>query len=139
MGPTPSPRGRRQLPFKPRWREYAYALAVTGVSTRVAWLMFPHLGLVDLVMVYLLGVVAVAARRRIAAPSIFASVLSVLGFDFCFVQPRSSLSVADAEYLVTFGVMLLVALVISDLTTPHAASRRRPARCANAGPRPCTP
>ncbi len=45
-----------------------------------------------------------------------ASVLSVAAFDFFFVSPHFSFAVSDLEYLVTFAVMLLVALVISTLT-----------------------
>ena len=66
-------------------------------------------------MVYLLGVTLVAMRRgRLAA--IMASVLSVAAFDFFFVSPHLSFAVSDLEYLVTFAVMLLVALTISTLT-----------------------
>ena len=66
-------------------------------------------------MVYLLGVTLVAMRcGRLAA--IMASVLSVAAFDFFFVSPHLSFAVSDLEYLVTFAVMLLVALVISTLT-----------------------
>ena len=43
------------------------------------------------------------------------SVLSVAAFDFFFVPPSLTLSVADTQYLVTFAVMLIVALVISNL------------------------
>ena len=48
------------------------------------------------------------------------SFLSVLGFDFFFVPPRFSFTVEEAQYIVTFIVMFLVALVIS-----HLANRLR--------------
>jgi two-component system sensor histidine kinase KdpD len=41
---------------------------------------------------------------------------NVLVFDFFFVPPYLSFSVNDAQYLVTFGVMLAVGLLISALT-----------------------
>src|SRR6185295_103244 len=44
-----------------------------------------------------------------------ASVLSVAAFDFFFVPPFYTFAVTDTEYLVTFSVMLVVALVISGL------------------------
>jgi len=37
-------------------------------------------------------------------------------FDFFFVPPRFSFAVTDAQYLVTFVVMLVVALVVGQLT-----------------------
>jgi two-component system sensor histidine kinase KdpD len=43
-------------------------------------------------------------------------VLSVATFDFFFVPPFFSFAVSDTQYLVTFAVMLVVALVISGLT-----------------------
>jgi len=49
-------------------------------------------------------------------PSLVAAVLSVLIFDFFFVPPYLSFAVTDLGHIVTFGVMFLVALVISGLT-----------------------
>ena len=63
-----------------------------------------------------------------------ASVLSVAAFDLCFVSPTMSFAVAHLEYLVTFAVMLLVALVISTLTVrlhqQAEAARHRERRTA---------
>ena len=66
-------------------------------------------------MFYLLGVVAIAMRssRRVA---LFASVLSVAAFDFFCVPPYLTFAVSDYEYVVTFAVMLAVAVIISSLT-----------------------
>jgi two-component system sensor histidine kinase KdpD len=97
------------------WAPYAEAVGVIAVCTGIAWLMFPYLGLSNLIMVYLLGVVAVATRSG-RGPTTLASVLSVATFDFFFVPPFFSFAVSDTQYLVTFAVMLLVALVISGLT-----------------------
>src|SRR5499426_252759 len=94
---------------------YGWALAVVLGCTALDWLLFPAFEKANLVMVYLLGVTVVAMRgERLAA--LLTSVLSVAAFDFFFVSPRFSFAVTDLEYLVTFAVMLLVALVISTLT-----------------------
>ncbi len=84
--------------------------------TRSAFLMYPHLDLSNLIMVYLLGVMVTAIECG-RGPAILVSLLSVLAFDFFFVPPRFTLRVEDAQYIVTFIVMFLVALVISHLTT----------------------
>jgi two-component system sensor histidine kinase KdpD len=97
-----------------RWERYAEALAITAACTLVAYAMFPYFGLVNLVMIYLLGT-AIAGLRLGRGPSIANSVLSVAAFDFCFVPPRYSFKVSDLEYLVTFIVMLVVGLVIANL------------------------
>src|SRR4029079_19135261 len=43
--------------------------------------------------------------------------LSVAAFDFFFVPPFYTFAVSDVQYLITFAIMLVVALVISTLTT----------------------
>ena len=105
----------RHRPVVTDWPSYAVALGVVGLCTGIAWLMYPYFGLSNLIMVYLLGVVAVAARSG-RGPTVFASVLSVATFDFFFVPPFFSFAVSDTQYMVTFTVMLIVALVISGLT-----------------------
>ena len=84
------------------------------VCTAVAFGMFPYLELSNLVMVYLLGVV-VAGLRIGRLPSVLTAVLNVLCFDFFFVPPRFTFAVSDVQYLLTFAVMLTVALVIATL------------------------
>ena len=68
----------------------------------------------NLVMLYLL-VVVVSAIRWGRGPAVFASFMSVLAFDFLFIPPRLTFSVADSQYLLTFASLLIVALVISAL------------------------
>jgi two-component system sensor histidine kinase KdpD len=97
------------------WLSYGWAVAMVGLCTAIAWVMFPFFDLSNLIMVYLLGVVGVAARAQ-TGPSVLASILSVAAFDFFFVPPYFTFAVADKQYLVTFAVMLVVALVISGLT-----------------------
>lgn len=109
---TPGLRVPRQTSL---WPAYARSLVVVAACTLVAWSMFGRLAQVNIVMVYLLGVVLVASRFG-RGPAILASVLSVLTFDFFFVPPYLTFAVSDSQYLVTFGVMLTVALLISALT-----------------------
>jgi two-component system sensor histidine kinase KdpD len=78
--------------------------------------MYPYFHLSNLIMVYLLGVMLTAMGCG-RGPAILISLLSVLAFDFFFVPPRFSFTVEEAQYIVTFIVMFLVALVISHLAT----------------------
>jgi two-component system, OmpR family, sensor histidine kinase KdpD len=104
---------RRPLPTDPT--AYATAAAAVAVATGVAWVLAPVSELSNLVMVYLLGIVAVAMRTG-RGPSLLAAVLSVAALDFFFVPPHFTFAVSDARYLFTFVVMLIVGLVISGLT-----------------------
>ena len=91
---------------------YIRAAVVMAACTVGGTLLMEWLSLTDIAMLHLIGVGVVAARatRRQAA---FAALLSVALFDFFFVPPRFTFTVADLHYVVTFGVMLVTALVIS--------------------------
>ncbi len=97
------------------WASYGGGILVVALCTQLARSLVPLFVESNLIMIYLLGVVGVAMRWG-QGPSILASLLSVLAFDFFFVPPHLTFAVSDTQYLVTFGGMLLVALVISTLT-----------------------
>lgn len=109
-----SSRGMNGIPVQIRWDRYGWGVAISAACTAIAFFMYPRFELVNLVMVYLLGV-TVAGLKLGRGPSVLTSVLNVAAFDFCFVPPRFNFAVTDAQYLVTFGVMLTVALVIANL------------------------
>jgi len=112
---------------------YAFAALTVAASTAVCGVLSSFLAPANLVMVYLLGVAFVATRSR-PGPAILASVLSVAAFDFFFVPPYWTFAVSDTQYFVTFGVMLVVALLISGLATrvreQAEAARQRERRTA---------
>ncbi len=112
--PLPGLNQRTLAKNQKRFGGYFWATAVTLLSSAVGQLMFGHLELANLVMVYLLGVVFVATRFG-RGPSILASVLGVGFFDFLFVLPYYSFSVSDSQYLITLLAMLVVGIVISNL------------------------
>src|SRR5262245_18834301 len=98
------------------WRPYAGSAAAVLVATGLAAAMFAlDAAPSNLIMVYLVGVVAVAARWG-RSPSILAAILSVAAFDFLFVPPYLTFAVSDTQYLLTFAVMLMVGILISTLT-----------------------
>jgi two-component system sensor histidine kinase KdpD len=105
---------KRHKPLSLQWKDVAASVGVVGGSTALCFAMYPYFELANLIMVYLLGVMAVAFWLPRKA-SILAAALSVLAFDFCFVPPRFSFSVTDVAYLVTFAVMFIAALVIGGM------------------------
>jgi two-component system sensor histidine kinase KdpD len=106
--PQPAPRGGFA------WRGYAAALAGIVLTTAIAQLLLGFMAPTNIAMLYLLNVVGVALRFG-RAPAALAALLGVAAFDFAFVEPRWSFAVGDAQYLVTFAVLLLVGLVIGQL------------------------
>lgn len=101
---------------RPAYQGYAWAVAACAASSLAAALLAPYFELVNVVMLYLLGIILISARHG-RWPGIFTSFLSVAIFDFFFVPPRLSFTVSDTQYLLTFAVLLTVALVISNLTS----------------------
>ena len=108
-----------------RWPGYAWAAAAVAACTALGAVVSPLFELANIAMIYLLTVALVALRFG-RGPAILASVLGVAAFDFFFVSPQLTLAVSDWQYLVTFAIMLIVALLISNLT----ASVRLQARVA---------
>ena len=99
----------------PSWRGYVAAVGACGLTALLSAPLPAVLELSNILMLFLLAIVAVALRYG-RGPAVAAAVTSVLLFDFVFVPPRFSFAVSDAQYLVTFAVMLVVALVIGQLT-----------------------
>ncbi len=95
---------------------YLWAAVTCALATLAALPLVPYLDLANIVMLFLLAVVLVAVRFG-RGPAILAAFLSVGSFDFFFVPPRFTFAVSDVQYVVVFGVMLAVALIIGHLTS----------------------
>jgi two-component system sensor histidine kinase KdpD len=100
---------------KARWQGYAWGAAAIALCTALGQWMSPAFELVNIAMVYLLAVSLVAARFG-RGPAVTTSILAVATFDFFLVPPQLSFAVTDIQYLLTFAIMLVVALIISNLT-----------------------
>ena len=96
------------------WIGYAWAVAAALACTLIGLGIYPRFDLANIAMVYLLAVVIVALKFS-RGPAVAASVLSVAAFDYLFVPPRGTFTVDDVQYLLTFGIMLAVGLIISGL------------------------
>ena len=77
----------------------------------------------DVAMLYLLAAVVVGSRVR-QRPALFASVLSIAAFDFCFVPPYYTFAVHDASYVLTFAMMLAIAHHHEPPHGPHSRAGR---------------
>lgn len=97
------------------WAGYAAAAGACVLTALAAMPLRDVLELSNIVMIFLLAVVGVGLRYG-RGPAVAAAFFGVALFDFFFVQPRFSFAVSDVQYLLTFGVMLAVALAIGQLT-----------------------
>src|SRR6478736_2242733 len=102
------------MDLRHRFAGYVWAAGAAVAGTLAGFALQPRFDLVNIAMVYLLAVVLVALRFS-RGPAIVAAILCVGAFDFLFVPPRGTLTVDDLQYLLTFAIMVVVALVISGL------------------------
>ncbi len=121
MDPGAAPAG---LPKRPRPRlanPLAYLISLAGVAAiaAFAFLIRDALNQVDLLSLFLLPPI-LSALFLGRGPSILASLVSILAFDYLFVPPIYSFQVSDLSYffsfLIYFGIVVAVA---------HLARERR--------------
>jgi len=102
---------------------FVATLACAATTAIAAWLLRVF-DLSNVVMLFLVTVVFIALRLGRAAAA-YASMLCVASFDFFFVEPRFSFAVSDTQYVFTFALMLIVALLISQLAARLQLQARR--------------
>ena len=125
------------LPFRrpPPLGQYAWAAGVVGLASALGLALRAFLSTTDVAMLYLLAAVVIGSRVR-QRPALFGSVLSIAAFDFCFVPPFYTFAVHDVTYVLTFAMMLAIAIIMSRLTgrirEQADASRAREQRTASA-------
>lgn len=97
-----------------RMSTHGWALGAVVITTSLSFAGRQVLALPDIVMIYMLGIMIVAARfgRR---PATFTAALSVASYDFFIVPPVFEFVVDDARHLLTFSMMFGVGLLISHL------------------------
>ena len=100
------------------WRGYVAGILVVAVTTLIGWPFQHklHFENTNVLMLYLLAVLWIATRYSRWAATLTA-LLSVACFDFFFVPPYLTFTVADEKYIIlTFPIMLITALTIGTLT-----------------------
>jgi two-component system, OmpR family, sensor histidine kinase KdpD len=116
-----------------RLRGYAFATAAIAAAAGAAAGLMAVLPLDDPSLVFLAAVLLSALVGGLG-PSIFASLLGLLVYDFFFVEPRLTFTVTKPQDLLSLFVFLLVAVLTSNLTSrvrdQAEAARRRERRTA---------
>jgi two-component system sensor histidine kinase KdpD len=98
-----------------RWPAFLWPAGAAIACTLAGFAMEERFDRVNIAMVYLLAVV-IAALRFSRPVAIATAVACMLAFDYFFVPPKRAFVVDDFQYLLTFTIMLVVAIVISKLT-----------------------
>ncbi|MBK0019291.1 sensor histidine kinase KdpD [Kosakonia sp. S42] len=124
LGDTPRRVKRRRIEIS-RGCVASLLIAVIAclVTTAVAGWLLRFFDLSNVIMLFLITVVFIALRLGRVAGA-WASIVSVASFDYFFVEPRFSFSVTDTQYIFTFGLMLVVAIIIGQLAARLSAEAR---------------
>lgn len=94
---------------------YAASILAVIASTALNILLFPQISSASIVMIYLLGVTFVALFGRLI-PSIMATVLSILSYNFFFTLPFYTVYPADLTTLLVWFLMFILMQIISYIT-----------------------
>jgi two-component system sensor histidine kinase KdpD len=95
-------------------RPYGAALIAVTIALALAELIQAWIGATNSDLVFLTAVVAVAVRFGLW-PSLFASVASALAYNFFFLPPIYTFTIADPHNVTAFGFFTLVAVIVSSV------------------------
>ena len=95
-------------------RPYGAALIAVAIALALAELIQAWIGATNSDLVFLTAVVAMAVRFGLW-PSLFASVASALAYNFFFLPPIYTFTIADPHNVTAFGFFTLVAVIVSSV------------------------
>lgn len=94
--------------------DYLWATLAVAGATAVAFVINREFPVGSLSLVFLVSVLLVATRHGLW-PSIYASVLSFLSYNFLFTEPYYTLHIADRGVVLTLFLFLVVAILTGNL------------------------
>lgn len=105
----------RLIPLLPHTLSaYFYAFLTVAICTGIAMPLRATTDPDNFTMLYMVGVVAVAARFG-TLTAIFATLLSVLAFNFFFITPYYSFIFHHPQYYLTFSVMMASGIIVGSM------------------------
>jgi two-component system sensor histidine kinase KdpD len=114
-----------------RIREILFSAAMLGLCSVICW-WFKLLNGVEsnIVVLYIFFVFLISVRTANWIYSVCAAGLSVVIYNFLFTAPEFTLHAYDNRYTVSFGVMLLIALLTGVMAARLRTQARNSARMA---------
>ncbi len=94
------------------WRPYALSFLSIGITVVICYLIRPFVEAVNIPMIFIIPVVLTSLIYGWRA-GILASLLAVASFDFFFVPPYYTFTVADVRFVPTFLVLFIVGIITS--------------------------
>ena len=121
--------GRHYIWSKPTLKESVYTLFLLMAAT-VIGLLFTHLGFSEsnIITVFILGVLVISVVTINPLYSVVGSLISVLLFNWFFIDTKFSFHTYKTEYAVTFAIMLVSSLITGTLANRMKQNARQSAR-----------
>ena len=112
-------------------RDIGKSIFILLIATLIGYTFF-SLGFTEanVIAVYIFGVLVISVITTSRICSLLASVVSVLVFNFFFTEPRFTFHFYDPDYLVTFVIMFMVALLTGSLAARLKDNARQSAHAA---------
>jgi two-component system, OmpR family, sensor histidine kinase KdpD len=95
-------------------RPYMAALLAVAAAVGVGALLWPWIGLENIGLVFLSAIVGIAVRFGLS-PSLLASVVSALCYNFFFTEPYYAFTISDPKDVIAVVFFTIVALVVSNV------------------------
>ena len=95
-------------------RAYAMALLGVGIALAIAQTVQPLFGIENVDLMFLTAVVIVAVRYGLW-PSLLASVVASLCYNFFFLPPTYNLTITDPTHVAAFFFFMLIAILVSNV------------------------
>ncbi|MGE5506687.1 MAG: DUF4118 domain-containing protein [Actinomycetota bacterium] len=116
------------------WKGFLFALLAIAAATAFGFVVDMALPVANISVAYLMAVLVVAVHAGLR-PSILASGLGFLAFNFFFTEPRFTLDIADTHNLLTVVFYLVAAVIVSNMASrlraQVEATRENARRTAN--------
>lgn len=94
----------------------ALAVVAATLATALSWVAERWIALDDLSLIFIVSVVLVASRTRMAA-AVISAVLCFLAYNFFFIEPRYTLLIGARQGVTTVVLFLIAALVAGRLAS----------------------
>lgn len=102
--------GREPIDAKP----YIFAMLGVGAAVGVSELLWPWIGVQNTDLLFLTAIVAIAVRFGLS-PSLLASLVSALCYNFFFTEPYYTFSIADPRNVIAIVFFTVVAIIVSNV------------------------
>jgi two-component system, OmpR family, sensor histidine kinase KdpD len=97
-----------------RWRPYFVAVIAVALALGAGWSIEPWVGVETVDLVFLTAIVTVAVCYGLY-PSLFASALASLAYNFFFLPPIYTFTIADPTNVAAFVFFIIMATLVSNI------------------------